>query len=228
MSSPPARTPNLPARPTAITAGKTHSTALTVPFAAHAHQNEAKLRSNTTTSQNIPKLTSTNLKGEPNRDPPATSNSIGISAAPIKPANRPMNSLTDHWRRADTGSVICQACVPDVLSSPNERLPARIATINVLVTPTIHTTAGQFTDATRKVNGLVDPRSCTNPNTVRPIQPTAASKVISQTGRNKRSSLRIRFTIGPVGRQRNQPTNAPGITSGPAVSKSSPAIPPVT
>jgi hypothetical protein len=50
-----------------------------------------------------------------------------------------MNSLMSHWRRADTGKVRCHKCVPDVLSSPNDRLPARIAIINVLITPTLTT-----------------------------------------------------------------------------------------
>ena len=55
-----------------------------------------------------------------------------------------MHSLMSHWRRADTGKVRCQACVPDVLSSPSDRLPARIAIINVLITPTMTTAVSKF------------------------------------------------------------------------------------
>jgi hypothetical protein len=51
----------------------------------------------------------------------------GSSTAQTKPVNRAMASLISHWRRADTGRVMCQDCVPDVFSSHSERLPARIA-----------------------------------------------------------------------------------------------------
>ncbi len=103
-----------------------------------------------------------------------------------------------HWRRADTGKVMCQECVPDVLSSPSDRLPARTA-INGVNAITI-------------IASSADLRSSVNPKVDRQIQPKRPSKVINQTGRSKRSSLRIKLRTAPVGRQRNQPAKAPGIT----------------
>src|SRR5208283_3136683 len=115
--------PNPPATSRAPIAGKTHSAARTVPLTAQAHQNEAKLRSNIAAAHTVPPCTSTNMEGDPNR----SSTSIGSNTEQTSPANKAVHSLMSHWRRADTGRVMCQECIPDDLSSPSDRAPARTA-----------------------------------------------------------------------------------------------------
>ena len=70
---------------------------------------------------------STYMKGDPKRDPTAIIARAGNSKAQASPASWATISLLSHCRRAESGRVMCQACVPDALSSPNESIPARPA-----------------------------------------------------------------------------------------------------
>src|SRR5881227_2690990 len=70
---------------------------------------------------------STNMKGVPKINPRPAITETGSSTAQTRLVKMATASLISHWRRADVGSVMCQECVPDVLSSHNERLTARIA-----------------------------------------------------------------------------------------------------
>ena len=208
------QSPSPPARSSAIRAGKTASAALTVPLTAQAHQNEAKLKSSTPSSQVIPASRFTDMRVDPKMNLSAISSEMGSRPAQTKPVNTAVTSLMSHWRRAGTGRVRCQECVPDVLSSPSDMVPARTAIKGV--------------NAASMSTASADPRSTVNPSTGRQIHAGTASRLISQTGRNKRSSLRIKLRSGLVERQRSHSATALGIIFGPAISRSSPARPPVT
>src|SRR5260370_24467227 len=81
------RSPNAPARERAISAGKTHSAALTVPLTAHAHQNEAKVKTSTPSSQAIPMSRFTDMRVDPKMNLSAISIETGSSTAQTKPVN---------------------------------------------------------------------------------------------------------------------------------------------
>src|SRR5215831_6418025 len=69
--------PHRPAKSTAPMAGTNHSAARTVPLTAQAHQNEAKLKSDTVSSHPAALFGSTNMKGDPKMVPPAINTRMG-------------------------------------------------------------------------------------------------------------------------------------------------------
>src|SRR5713226_7554234 len=66
----------------------------------------------------------TNMKGEPYTEPTTTMTRRGNKREQASPANMATSNLMSHCVRAEIGRVMCQACVPDLLSSPKERIPA--------------------------------------------------------------------------------------------------------
>ena len=57
-------------------------------------------------------------------EPPAIKVSTGSRTEQASPENIATRSLISHWRRAEIGRVMYQAKVPEVRSSPRERIPA--------------------------------------------------------------------------------------------------------
>src|SRR5271169_6713358 len=133
------------------------------------------------------------MEGDPKVNPRTTITKTGSSTAQTNPVKRATSSLLSHWRRADTGKVMCHDCVPDVFSSHRERPPARMAINGVNKITGVYRTS-----CTPSGLGAPDSRKSRNLNAVRQVKYARLRKLISQTGRNKRSSLRIKLSAAPV------------------------------
>src|ERR1700687_6220136 len=68
----------------------------------------------------------TNMKGEPYTEPMTTMTRRGNKREQASPANMATSNLMSHCVRAEIGSVMCQAWVPELLSSPTERISASL------------------------------------------------------------------------------------------------------
>src|SRR6516162_1434485 len=220
-SSFPSPRPAKLAKGIAAVTGTAQIAARTVPFAAHAHQKHAKVRTPNRMRTSGNEWAFTYLSGEPKTAPPTIIARTGNTTAQASPENIAKTSLISHWRRAETGRVLCHACVPDDLSSPNERIPAR---------PAIAT----HTDSSGPSNAHSSPVRSSHlegagksRNVARNATYSRTSSSVSQSGRSKRNSLRIRLSDAPEGRLRNHPAKTSGMTEGPAISRSSPLLPPV-